>query len=149
MNLVLTREAPSGGDCTLGVMLVGDLALCTIERPWVASGSLGGAKGISCVPKGTYRLVPHDTEAHPRTWALVNEALNVYHLPGPAVPATARTAVLIHSANWVHELRGCIGVGTRAGRDADGRYMVQESRKAMELIRGLVSWDSTHTLEIR
>ena len=148
MNLILEREPPHA-DCTLGVLVVGDTALSTIERPWVPGVDLGGVKGVSCVPKGTYRLVRHDTEAHPRTWALVNEALNVYHLPGPAVPATARTAVLIHPANFVHELRGCIAPGTRTGRDGEGRYMVQESRKAMEMIQHRVSWTDEHTLVIK
>src|SRR6187551_2557116 len=142
MILTLERE-PQHPDCTLGVLVVGDVALSTIEKPWIPGLLEGGMKGVSCVPRGTYRLVRHDTEAHPRTWALVNEALNVFHLPGPSVPPTARTAVLIHSANFAHELRGCIAPGTRTGRDSEGRYMVQESRKAFAMIQHRVSWDDS------
>jgi hypothetical protein len=68
--------------------------------------------------------------------ALVNEALWVYHLDED-VPAErrgyARTAVLIHPANYVAELRGCIAPGwERVG------FTVQDSRRAFEQLR--VAW---------
>ena len=151
MNLVLHREKtdPANTDCTLGFLFVGDLQLATIERPWIPSAtSKGGTKGISCVPTGRYRLVRHDTEAHPETWALVNEELDVVHLPGPGVSPHARTAVLIHAANWAHELRGCIAPGVRAAIDSQGRHMVEKSKQAMNLIRNRIPW-TEHTLEIR
>jgi hypothetical protein len=149
MRLVLTRETDQRHDCTLGLLTVADLTLCTIERPWVPGIGRGGAKGISCVPPGLYRLVRHDTEAHPETWALVNEALDVVHLPGDSPSPHARTAVLIHAANFSHELRGCIAPGTRATKDEQGRPMVASSRQAMSLIRQRVAWTNEHTLEIR
>jgi hypothetical protein len=148
VKLTLTRESTPGTDCTLGLLTVADLTLCTIERPWVAGPGKGGTKGVSCVPPGTYRLVRHDTEAHPETWALVNEALDVVHLPGDSPSPHARTAVLIHAANWAHELRGCIAPGTRAGNDEQGRPMVMSSRQAMNLIRSRLPWVE-HELEIR
>lgn len=149
MNLVLRRETTqSSADCTLGLLFVGDLTLCTIERPWIPSDKgKGGAKGISCVAPGNYRLVRHDTELHPMTWALVNEELDVIHQPHPDRPY-ARTAVLIHPANWAHELRGCIAPGKRTERDSVGRYMVAESRKAMKMIQDRLPWTDEHTLEI-
>jgi hypothetical protein len=150
VKLILRRESqqPSNA-CTLGLLFVGELSLVTIERPWIPSpDSKGGTKGVSCVPTGTYRLVKHNTEAHPMTWALVNEDLDVVHLPGDGGTDRARTAVLIHSANWAHELRGCVAPGTRTAIDAQGRYMVQESRKAMRLLQDKVPWTDEHTLEI-
>ena len=153
MKLILHRErqVPENKDCTLGLLFIGDLSLVTIERPWIPSNdSKGGTKGISCVPIGTYKLVQHDSEAHPLTWALVNEELDVVHFPGDSKNPFARSAVLIHPANWAHELRGCIAPGTRTTTDAKGRYMVQDSRKAMKLIQQRVSWaDTSHTLEIK
>jgi hypothetical protein len=148
MILTLTREQSPRPDCTLGLLTVKDLTLCTIERPWVPGEGRGGRKGVSCVPVGTYRLVRHNTEAHPETWALVNEDLDVIHQPDGSKPH-ARTAVLIHAANSAHELRGCIAPGTRAGADEQGRPMVLASRVAMNLIRSRLTWDDTHTLEIR
>lgn len=150
MKLILRREPQQPShDCTLGLLFADDLSLVSIERPWVPSPtSKGGTKGISCVPPGTYRLVRHNTEAHPMTWALVNEELDVLHLPSVGDPPGARTAVLIHPANWAHELRGCIAPGTRSQLDEAGRYMVCDSRKAMRLLQQRVSWTDEHTLTI-
>lgn len=148
MRLVLTRESEQRSDCTLGFLDVADLKLCTIERPWIEGIGKGGAKGISCVPKGLYQLVKHDSEAHPETWALVNEALDVIHWPDSARPH-ARTAVLIHSANTVAEIRGCLAPGTRAGKTERGEHAVFNSRQAMSLIRQRVPWTDEHFLEIR
>ncbi len=149
MNLTLIRERGPNTDCTLGLLAIGDLTLCTIERPWAPGPGKGGAKGVSCVPPGIYKLVKHNTEAHPETWALVNEALDVVHLPGDSPSPHARTAVLIHAANFSHELRGCIAPGTRAGKDENGRPMVFSSRAAMNLLRSRLPWTNDHTLEIR
>lgn len=147
MKFLLRREPPQT-DCTLGLLTVGDLTLCTIERPWIPSGlSNGGQKGVSCVPPGVYQLVRHDSEAHPKTWALVNEGLDVVHYPGDSPNPAARTAVLIHPANRSWEVRGCIAPGTRTFKDPQG-YGVANSRKAMKLIQDLLSWDDSHSLEI-
>jgi hypothetical protein len=150
VRLLLRREKPQPSpDCTLGFLFgPGDLSVVSIERPWVPwDKGRGGTKGISCIPLGTYRLVRHNTEAHPMTWALVNEDLDVIHQPRADRPH-ARTAVLIHSANWAHELRGCIAPGTRAACDDEGRYMVQESRRAMALLKQRLPWTDEHTIEI-
>ena len=151
MKLILRREPPQPG-CTLGLLFVGDLSLVTIERPWVPTPlSKGGAKGVSCVPAGTYKLVRHNTDAHPMTWALVNPDLDVVHFPGEDSNPHARTTVLIHPANFVHELRGCIAPGTRTSHAVaahGGGYMVCESRKAMRLLQQRVPWTDEHTLEI-
>jgi hypothetical protein len=149
-RIVLRREKsePQRTDCTLGFLFVGELQLCTIERPWIQSAlSKGGSKGISCVPPGLYQLKRHNTEAHPYTWALVNRDLDVVHLPGESDNPHARTAVLLHSANWAHELRGCIAPGMRAVIDEKGRFMVAESRRAMRQIQAVLPWID-HELEI-
>src|SRR5690349_5576149 len=102
MKLLLRRERQQpSADCTLGLLFAGDLSLVSIERPWVpAPDSRGGTKGISCVPPGLYQLVGHNSDAHPMTWALVNEDLDVAHFPKPGDAGGVRTAVLIHPANW-------------------------------------------------
>jgi len=126
----------------------------TMERPWIpAVGAPCGTKGVSCVPAGTYRLVPHDSEAHPKTWALVNSALWVYHwdtdVPLQQRPL-ARTLVLIHSANFAAELRGCIAPGKGRAIDPSGRRMVTQSRIAMSQLQALLPWGDgiEHLLEI-
>lgn len=99
----------------------------TLERPWVPvvvpaaimpTPPPCGQKGISCIPPGIYNLEMHSTEAHPDTFALVNRELWVYHWDTDVPPERrgyARTVVLIHPANWVEELRGCIAPGLSRG----------------------------------
>lgn len=139
------------GRRTLGNLYVGRRAFATIERPWVrAAKGRGGKKGVSCVPAGVYQLVAHNSESFGRVWALVNPDLDVYHQEAH-VPAAkrgiARTAVLIHTANWVEELRGCIAPGLKHAKTERGD-MVASSRAAMAAIRELMTWPGKHTLEI-
>lgn len=156
MRITLRRERsiPANTDCTLGLLFVGELQLTTIERPWIPfvaineRESKGGAKGVSCVPIGLYKLVRHNTEAHPNTWALVNRDLDVVHLPGDSDNPNSRTAVLIHVANWAHELRGCIAPGIRTEVDASGRYMVKDSGIAMRKIQDRLPWTDEHEISI-
>lgn len=123
---------------TLGWLSVNGKKWPSIERPWVPDQlGKGGSKGRSCVPVGEYQLLPHDTEAHPHVWAMVNPALDVYHYPGEVPVAKlgyARTAVLIHVANYVHELRGCIAIGKTRARVGD-QWMVRNSRDAINELR--------------
>lgn len=142
MNLILVRDL-CAADCTMGQLTAGDTTVQVLERPWVPDpeGSAGMA-GRSCVPPGTYALELHDTEAHPRTWALVNRALGVIHEPDASMPH-ARVACLLHPANFVYELRGCVAPGLkRVG------HTVQQSRDAFERIRSIVPWMPGHTLTI-
>lgn len=142
MNLLLSR-VNSNKVCTEGILTVGPIVLNTLERPWIPSiGTRGGTKGISCVPLGIYQLVKHSTEAHPKTWALVNPQFDVTHWPNPSRPDD-RTAVLIHVANFVSELRGCIGVGMTKSLQS-----IFNSQKAFNLLLATVPWEDGHTLQI-
>lgn len=159
MKLILPRERrqPSQA-CTLGFLLLPEknLSLVTIERPWIPAADpvrdRGGMKGKSCVPLGLYRLVRHDSPKHPRTWALVNFELDVVHHAGDDHdPDEDREEDLIHSANYVDQLEGCIAVGTRtevAPSDRGG-FCVRDSRIAMDKLRAALPWTDDHTLEIR
>lgn len=144
MNITLTRDHDDGR-CTLGRLDVAGTILQSLERPWIG-GPPGGTKGMSCIPLGTYRLVRHDTEAHPRSFALVNEELSVYHHV-PPLGKQGRTAVLIHVANFVSELRGCIALGLERARNGDA-WMIRKSRLAVDHFYDTVPWVDGHTLEI-
>lgn len=127
--LKLFRDSSSAA-ATTGYFDTQPHRIFTLERPWVSAEPFApcGQKGVSCIPPGRYLLVPHNTEAHPHTVALVNPDLWVYHLDEDvpaALRGAARTTVLIHPANYVSELRGCIAPGwTREGET------VRESRRA-------------------
>lgn len=93
MNLQLIRRAwlPFG---VYGLLRLPGFACWTVERPW-----LGNEPWVSCVPNGEYDLVWHPWSAR----------------DGMTVPMLAnvpdRSAILIHPANFPHEVQGCIGVG--------------------------------------
>lgn len=97
------------------------LSLFSIEQPWRDS-----AKGRSCVPEGTYHLVPYQSPSHGWTWCLHNPELGVYafdHGKAPngvgayECPAElmdkAHTYCELHSANWAEQLRGCTAFGVK------------------------------------
>lgn len=147
MFLSLLRDVATGS-YSMGVLTAGPLEFQTIERPWIdAPPGLGGHPDTSCVPAGLYELVKHDTPKHPRTFALVNPKLDVFHEPGD-VPADrlpyARTAVLLHPANWASELLGCIALGMTRGGDC-----VLRSVNAFERFNMIVPWIPGHSIEIK
>lgn len=137
--------------CTLGILTVGSLQLETLERTWVHSDlNVCGAKGVSCIPAGTYRLERHDSEAHPSTWALVNHELGVYHWDADIPPTCAlgRTVVLIHPANYPEELRACIAPGRARHHDPARGWWIGQSRDAMEALHLMLNGQSDLSLTI-
>lgn len=144
MNIVLVRYEDTGTE-TFGKLTVLDETFQTIERPWIPCAEHpGGTNGTSCVPRGEYQLVLHDTPTHPKTWALVNAELGVYHIPDSVPSSGGRSSVLIHPANYAHELLGCIAPGMKRGAG-----MVSGSRQAFSLIQSRLPWTPGHTLTIR
>lgn len=146
MYLSLTRDTATQA-FTMGSLAAGGVEFQTIERPWIAaSPGQGGAHGISCVPPGLYQLVLHDSEDHPKTFALVNPDLDVYHEPGD-VPqpkrAFARTAILIHPGNRASDVQGCIALGLSRGIGC-----VTQSRDAFDRFQQIVPWMGGHSLLI-
>lgn len=152
MKLLLIRELKSD-TCTQGRLSFStpgeDFECYTMERPWIAlPGYKGGLSGKSCVPPGVYNLETHSSEAHPKTWALVNPDLDVVHWEDP-YRSGVRSLVLIHVANFARELRGCIAPGRVRTKDASLVPMVAQSKLAMADIQRLMPWTNEHTLEIR
>lgn len=144
MRLTIVRTKTQPTTCMLGSIYLGGVLVWTLERPWVASGThIGGMPGRSCVPPGIYRLEPHNSEAHPQTFALVNEKLGVSHWNKPGM----RSCVLIHPANYVSELRGCIALGMERVHTAQG-WTLTNSRVAQALLKGSVPWAEGNELEI-
>jgi len=145
--VILTMHTQSNEEATTGIMQAGDLEFYTIELPW-----RDNKQGWSCVPAGTYDLIPYNSPTHGPTWCLHNPALNVY---GRApYPIGCRSECELHSANYARQLLGCIALGT------DGQPMidpmtntvvpaVENSRDAVaELLKLLTPMSSGHTLSI-
>ena len=77
----------------------------TVERPW-----LNNEGRISCVPEGLYSLVWHNGPKFGKTVALVGGTVS--EVPNGI---SKRSAILIHPANEMNDLQGCIGLGTSLG----------------------------------
>jgi hypothetical protein len=153
MDIIITREKGRAADCTLGLVVVPGLTLCTLELPWIPAGpgDKGGVKGKSCVPLGTYKLERHvSRKKYPsHTFALVNHDLDVVHYEGDDNdPDEDRATCLLHAANYAGELRGCVALGLSHMKTGD-TYMVTSSRKAMDKFFSVVPWADGHTLTIQ
>lgn len=100
----------------------------TLELPWK-----NNKVGESCIPAGTYKLIH-------RTSPKYGKHLHVLDVPG-------RSWILIHPANFVSQLRGCIAPGmSRVHLNGDQILDVANSRVAMEQILRLVSNLNTLTI---
>jgi len=142
-TLLLQRETPSD-IATMGVLTFGGVTLETLERPWIPTEP-GGKPFESCVPAGRYMLIQHTRRNGDKVVAMVNPGLAVYYLKDDRPNGVGRYLNLLHSANWVHEIEGCIAPGLGRAVTEQG-LMVTQSRKAMALIMGWLSDDAAELL---
>jgi hypothetical protein len=145
MNILM--QTVGSTDATTGMMLTDLHEFFTIELPW-----LNNQANKSCVPDGTYELIPYNSPMHGPTWCLHNPTLNIYG-EWPA-PAGGRTSCEIHSANWATQLLGCIALGEECQPMLDPMTgcvepAIENSKDAVAmLIAELGSLSSGHTLTI-
>lgn len=149
----LTRDPPQNLPCSLGVLRVGELKLQTIERPWIPSsnGGHGGEPFKSCVPPGLYKLERWTRPSGEKVFIMTNPQLDIYGLERD-IPESrrgiARDLCLIHTANYVHDVLGCVGPGLKRYFDAR-EWMVTESKNAMIALRNTVGNDLDLKLRIQ
>lgn len=128
MKLTLERTydkaKPTYGELWCG----GDMICQTFELPW-----WNNQHNISCIPEGTYEVIPHNTEDKPNTFELVD------------VPN--REGILIHTGNTVRDTLGCILVGAHEG-ELNGEPAILDSQSAMKLLRERLNGQSV-TIEIK
>lgn len=148
MKHLLLERKPTTETETEGFLSFPLTVLATIEQEWRPNptGAPGGTPFNSCVPVGVYQLRPHVHHGKD-VLALVNEDLGVYYLEENMPDAGGRFMVLIHTANWAHDVVGCIGPGLGKA-DSDQGPMVQSSSSAMKRIMEYVDGDDA-VLEIR
>lgn len=148
MNLLL-RRSTGDSERTTGILQVDGQIFATIERPWLPNpAGQGGVPRKSCVPIGVYQVRPWHSVNFPETYIITNPDLGVYRQPGdiPRGQEWGRSAILIHVANFVRNVIGCIGVGMEHGQLA-GEPAVLRSILAMRELNKLLNRGS-HTLEI-
>ena len=125
-NLIAIKRSytPLG---TLGRLAAGDLSLWTLELPWK-----GNKTNESCIPEGVYRAIKHDSPTFgPTLW--------LRDVPG-------RSEILIHPANYVEQLDGCIAPGMDYGTARDA-LAVWNSQDALSKI--LEATDEEVDVDIR
>lgn len=128
-TLTLERYCYSETETEGRLWLDDETYLCTLERPWIA-GVPGGMPFESCVPDGAYDLIPHRRPDGTQVYALRNPDHHVYYTNEERAGRPGRYLILIHAANWVEQIVGCIAPGlTRT--IANNKRMVRSSREAM------------------
>ncbi|QDP53243.1 MAG: hypothetical protein GOVbin7744_46 [Prokaryotic dsDNA virus sp.] len=116
-----------------GFLTFGDAQLFTVEKPWLPTAP-GGKPWESCVPCGDYELTPYIRANGSWALQLFNPGLGVYRQCEDRPHGVSRCEILIHAANYPHELHGCIAVGV--GREfTEQGEMVTHSRKAMKFLQ--------------
>ena len=140
--MTLTMTTLGSDQSTTGTLVAGAQSFYTIEPPW-----LDDAPFTSCVPGGTYDLIPYDSPVHGPTWCLHNPDLNVWGMPDP--PAGMRTRVEIHSGNVVEDSEACILLGLTAG-ELSGETAVLQSVAAITDLRAILTpMSSGNILQIK
>lgn len=153
MIIVVRRDMPSEL-VTLGVMTVNDRRFQTIERPWIPNqhGGRSGEKFISCIAPGLYRVERFTRPSGEKAFRLSCPELDVYRddeevEQSGKEPRACRTLVLVHIANYVHDVIGCIGVGEER-KFVSGRWMVTKSKQSMARLREVIGTDLDIKLRI-
>lgn len=78
----------------------------SIERPW-----LDNAPNVSRIPNGIYSVIPWVSPSKGAVWALIGGGVSPHK---EDVPDRAdRWGVLIHVANYPHNVEGCLGLGDK------------------------------------
>lgn len=122
-------------DATIGILTIDSIEnpiFHTIERPW-----LDNVHKISCIPEGTYKVITYSSPDHDGVWQICD--------------APNRDHILIHSANWVDQLEGCIAPGLSFGymyRDGENKKAVLNSAQAISQLKTLIGYPSEFELVI-
>ncbi len=148
MKQLLLERLRSGAKETQGFLSFPSQMLATIEQEWrVDPCRAGGESNNSCVPDGIYQLRPHTRPDNKKVVALINEDLGVYYLEEDVPAEGGRFLILMHIANWSHNVVGCIGPGL-GKTDSDKGPMVTSSTAAMQKVMDYIDGDDA-ILEIR
>ena len=132
---------------TFGNIIFGDTTKFSLEHTYVGQHAPNAKPPIyTCLPEGDYTLEPHNSTAHPDTWALVNPVLKVYHYAFDRMPDDAWTVCLLHPASLEAQLEGCIAQG-RALAFVNGVLGLTGSVDTYTLLHDYIK--QTNDLELR
>ncbi|WP_289100998.1 DUF5675 family protein [uncultured Marinobacter sp.] len=141
-NVVLTRNAFTPWGVFGELKFPTGEVFYTIERPWINNEPF-----VSCIPDGLYYLEKRYSPVVQRTsGGEFREGWEVTNVPG-------RSYIMLHPANWMDDLAGCIGVGKRyeVSQNRKGQWVpsVLDSRSAFREVMALLDQHSDWSLDIR
>jgi hypothetical protein len=119
---------------TLGALVIYDgvdkvFECVTLELPWK-----GNKTNVSCIPKGVYNVVHRESTKY-------GDHLHIEDV-------NDRSYILIHVANYVSQLKGCIALGKRfADINGDDALDVVSSRNTLKKLVDIIPIEGI-TLEI-
>lgn len=114
-KIILTRIYDDGIQ-TLGVLISYKIRMFTLELAWK-----NNQKKISCIPKGTYKVIPRTSTKYGNHFHITN--------------VQNRDAILFHAGNKHSDILGCILVGLGLKDiNTDGLVDLTQSRNAMNLL---------------
>jgi hypothetical protein len=141
--MVILKRFAYTPDGTFGKIYIGDQSWFTVERPWV-----NNAPFISCIPEGEYKLQWYTSPKFGTTLAVIGGTVSLF-----PDSKSKRSAILVHPANTMDDLQGCIGLGTSRGV-VRNKWAVVNSGSAVtqfqNALKGLnnVNFSVTFTKEI-
>jgi hypothetical protein len=136
---------------TEGRLIVGDKVFATIEQPWTENpnGAKGGKPFESCIPDGMYYLESFMRPSGESAFIIFNPELGVFRFPKDHIKGHGRNLCLIHAANWVTDIQGCIAPGMARYPMVNPKtrriaQAVRSSGAAMESLRSRLGWGEPH-----
>lgn len=132
-RLKVERQEHSHDSTISTVYFDGDFVCYMLERAWA-----GNAPFVSCIDVGVYQLVQHKYKGRVDTFALVGNGVTHYEEPG-----SVRYLILIHPANYPHELNGCLAPGLEKGVDR-----VKDSKLALNKLLDIININNLTEIEI-
>jgi len=135
--MILTRHGSIPNVGTFSKIQIGVRSFATVEQPWRDNKPFE-----SCVPNGTYDLVPFSSKKFGEVFALVGDTVSKYK------SEKARYACLIHQANWSRDVQGCIGIGQNITY-INGLLAVNNSKFSLQELFRLMAEADDYTLTIQ
>ena len=92
----------------------------TLELPWKDN-----QRRISCIPEGEYEVIKRFSDKY-------GDHFHILNVPD-------RDYILIHNANFVRQLKGCVAVGfSHSDIDGDGLRDVTSSKKTIRALNKML-----------
>lgn len=102
----------------------------TLELPYK-----NNARGISCINTGEYRCLPYSSKKYPNTWQIMD--------------VKGRDLILLHKANYLIDIKGCVAVGEKfTDINKDGVMDIGESNEGFNEFLSIVKGESEFKLII-